>query len=137
MTENQYDPENTDAATLAAFVALGAQIVALRWELQQQRERADEYQRTAAQLAHKYDEARAENIKAAREIDQVRATETSNETGLLDRVAALMQQWGVLRVRREGDDWVATSERTQFNYRGNTLASAVINMRCDEQECHQ
>jgi hypothetical protein len=37
MTENQYDPENTDAATLAAFVALGAQIVALRWELQQQR----------------------------------------------------------------------------------------------------
>ena len=137
MTENQYDPENTDAATLAAFVALGAQIVALRWELQQQRERADEYQRTAAQLAHKYDEARAENIKAAREIDQVRATETSNETGLLDRVAALMQQWGVLRVRREGDDWVATSERTQFNYRGNTLASAVINMRGDEQECHQ
>jgi hypothetical protein len=132
MTENQYDPENTDAATLAAFVALGAQIVALRWELQQQRERADEYQRTAAQLAHKYDEARAENIKAAREIDH---TATSNETGLLDRVAALMQQWGVLRVRREGDDWVATSERTQFNYRGNTLASAVVNMRCDEQEC--
>ena len=121
MTENQYDPENTDAATLAAFVALGAQIVALRWELQQQRERADEYQRTAAQLAQEYDEARA--------------TATSNETGLLDRVAALMQQWGVLRVRREGDDWVATSERTQFNYRGNTLASAVINMRCDEQEC--
>ena len=137
MTENQYDPENTSAATLAAFVALGAQIVALRWELQQQRERADEYQRTAAQLAQEYDEARAENIKAAREIDQVRATETSNETGLLDRVAALMQQWGVLRVRREGDDWVATSERTQFNYRGNTLASAVINMRGDEQECHQ
>lgn len=137
MTNEYNNPENTDAATLAAFVALGAQIVALRWELQQQRERADEYQRTAAQLAHKYDEARAENIKAAREIDQVRATETSNETGLLDRVAALMQQWGVLRVRREGDDWVATSERTQLNYRGNTLESAVVNMRCDEQECHQ
>ena len=134
MTENQYDPENTSAATLAAFVALGNEIVGLRWEVQNQRERADEYQRTAAQLAHKYDEARAENIKAAREIDH---TATSNETGLLDRVAALMQQWGVLRVRREGDDWVATSERTQFNYRGNTLASAVINMRGDEQECHQ
>lgn len=134
MTNEYNNPDDTSAATLAAFVALGNEIVGLRWEVQNQRERADEYQRTAAQLAHKYDEARAENIKAAREIDH---TATSNETGLLDRVAALMQQWGVLRVRREGDDWVATSERTQFNYRGNTLASAVINMRGDEQECHQ
>lgn len=49
-TRNEYDPGNTDAATLAAFLALGARIDALQWELQVQRERADEYQRKVVQL---------------------------------------------------------------------------------------
>lgn len=49
-TRNEYDPGNTDAATLAALLALGARIDALQWELQVQRDRADEYQRKVVQL---------------------------------------------------------------------------------------
>ena len=52
-TRNEYDPGSTDAATLAAFLALGARIDALQWELQAQRERADDYQRKVLQLARR------------------------------------------------------------------------------------
>ncbi len=54
-TRNEYDPGNTDAATLAALLALGARIDALQWELQAQRERADEYQRKVVQLTMERD----------------------------------------------------------------------------------
>jgi len=52
---NEYDPGNTDAATLAALLALGARIDALQWELQAQRDRADEYQRKVVQLTMERD----------------------------------------------------------------------------------
>lgn len=48
--QDEYYPDGTDAATLAAFIALGAEIATLRAQLQAQRERADEYQRTVAHL---------------------------------------------------------------------------------------
>ena len=54
-TRNEYDPGNTDAATLAALLALGARIDALQWELQVQRDRADEYQRKVVQLTMERD----------------------------------------------------------------------------------
>jgi hypothetical protein len=53
--QNEYHPDHPDAATLAAFVALGAEIATLRAQLQAQRERADEYQRAAALLTMERD----------------------------------------------------------------------------------
>ncbi len=55
-----YNPDNTDAATLAAFQALGAEIASLRFQLAAERERGDEHLRTASRLAKECAELRDE-----------------------------------------------------------------------------
>ena len=53
MTTNRYAPEEHSATTaLAAYVALGAEIVALQQEAQYQRERGDDMQRDASHLRY-------------------------------------------------------------------------------------
>lgn len=95
-----YDPDNTDAATLAAFQALGAEIASLRYQLAAQTERADELLRDASRLAGERDEMQrhlqqqiAENNGLRYELAQIVPTVWEN-------VQRVMVQSGILRIER-------------------------------------
>lgn len=85
MSENQYHPDDTDAATLAAFVALGSASIVLRYEVQCQGERADEYQLTAVKLANERNYERAVHDDALKMRDEMHAA-------MLDECASLRAQ---------------------------------------------
>ena len=78
---NQYNPDEHRAATvLAAYTALGSEISALHDALRTQRERADEYMRTNAELCAALDAAETDVEKLRLYVAQLEALLTREQT---------------------------------------------------------
>lgn len=123
--ENQYHPEDTAAATLAAFVALGAQIDGLRYEVQCQRERADEYQRTFVAACNECAELRAERDSLRKDLRKLGSELAKPARGVTwGDVQVLMVQNGIQEITRmDAYHWRAVSR--DHEYEGDSVEDAA------------